>query len=55
VIRDYRIERDEQGRPTRLVWMGDRPRVPKPTPSDRTREKWAQWTNTPLPNEEAPK
>jgi hypothetical protein len=47
MIRDYAIERDDAGRPTRLVWMGDRPTPPtpqKPTPADILAAKWARWT-----------
>jgi hypothetical protein len=44
MIRDYAVERDEAGRPTRLRWMGDRPEPQKPTPAERLAVKWAQWT-----------
>jgi hypothetical protein len=44
MIRDYAIERDDSGRPTRLRWMGDRQKPQKPTPAENLAQKWAQWT-----------
>lgn len=43
IYRDFSIERDESGMPTKMYWRGDYAIPPAPTKAEREQAKLKEW------------